>query len=26
MLRSPDFKSRFDSYVRRKESLDLLGI
>jgi hypothetical protein len=26
MLRSPDFKSRFDAYVRRKESLDLLGI
>lgn len=26
MLRSPEFKSRFDAYVRRKESLDLLGI
>lgn len=26
MLKRPEFKSRFDAYVRRKESLDLLGI
>jgi hypothetical protein len=26
MLKRPDFKERFDAYVRRKESLELLGI
>ena len=26
MIKNTEFKSRFDAYVRRKESLELLGI